>query len=267
MKKLLAVYFSGTGNTAFAAERFCSRVAAAGVACCAVSIENFDCDSARCFDADTVLVAYPIYGSCMPAIMKDFVISNPELFQGKDLITLVTQHSFSGDGGALAARLAKGCGAQRASIHINMPSNISDAASFVKIKNGDLVAAKVAKAVAKIDRCAAIILNGGSVKNGVGLFAWTAGFFGQRLAVGHLFEKSLRSALKIDKNLCVRCGKCAGRCPMKNINIAPSGDISANSRCTLCYRCINLCPKKALSLISKKKPVEQYAGVGELAIS
>lgn len=197
----------------------------------------------------------------MPPVMKEFIAGTLELFKGKDLITLVTQHSFSGDGAALAARIIKGKKSHKAGIHVNMPSNISDSTAFIKVKNADLIAGKVVKAVAKIDRCAAAVLSGGSVKNGCGPIAWAAGFFGQRLAVSSFFEKSLRSALKIDKGICTRCGECAAYCPMKNISIA-DGDIQVYGRCTLCYRCVNLCPQKAISLISKKKPAEQYKGVG-----
>ena len=135
MKKLLALYFSGTGNTAYAVARFCSRLSEAGVECKIVNIENFSQEEKKFentknfsreekFDADTILFAYPIYGSALPRIVKNFLAQNSELFAKKNLITLATQYKFSGDGGALAARKIK-C-AHIAAIHVNMPNNVTD---------------------------------------------------------------------------------------------------------------------------------------------
>ena len=259
MKKLLAVYFSGTGNTAYATEKFCSRLSAAGIDCKIFSIEDFDMAAARDFNADTLLVAYPIYTSDVPRIMRKFISRNPEIFKGRDLVTLVTQHSFSGDGGALAARLVNNKKAHTASIHIKLPSNISDWTAVIKIKNDDM--ALIKKADARIEKCAADVLSGKPVKDGLGFFSWFAGFFVQRWWFRIFAEKRLRKGLKIDARLCSRCGKCAERCPMRNINIS-DGNIAASDNCTFCYRCINFCPRKAISLISRKKPTEQYKGIG-----
>ena len=260
MKKLSAVYFSGTGNTAYAAEKFCSCLSASEISCKIYSIENFDKTAAQDFNADTVLIAYPIYGSDMPRIMKEFICENGEIFKDKDLITLATQHSFSGDGGALAARLIANSKIHTASMHINLPSNISDSTKFIKIKNGGKINAVTAKADYKIAERAANIMRGKIVKDGTGFLSWFAGFFAQRLWFKYFIEKRLRKGLKIDSGICSRCGKCAECCPMKNIDVS-DGNISANDNCTLCYRCINLCPQKAISLISKKKPKEQYRGI------
>lgn len=261
MKKLLAVYFSGTGNTAYTVNRFCSHISAAGVEYKIINIEKFDMTDAYSFNADTVLVAYPIYGSDMPRIVRDFILIAAEIFQGKDLITLVTQHSFSGDGGVLAARLIKNKRAHTASIHINLPSNISDATNIIKLTNGNINAKKISKANDKIERAVTDILSGKKIKDGKSFFSWASGFFGQRLMFRYFLEKRLRKNLKIDSGACSLCGKCAASCPMKNINVTDES-ISANGNCTLCYRCINLCPAKAISLISKKKPTEQYKGIG-----
>ena len=260
MKKLSAVYFSGTGNTAYAVNKFCSHFKIAGIDCKVFNIEEFDKVESQKFNADTVLVAYPIYGSDMPRIMKDFILNNPEVFQGRDLITLASQHSFSGDGGALAANLIKYKKAHAASIHINLPSNIADAAKLIKIKNGDKINKKLIKADRKIKRLTSEIVNGKIVKEGTSLFSRFAGFFVQRLWFKYFIEKRLRKGLKIDGDICSYCGKCSACCPMGNINIS-HGNINANDNCTLCYRCINLCPKKAISLISKNKPLEQYKGI------
>ncbi len=56
-------------------------------------------DFKQLFDlVDTVAVVYPIYGSCVPRIMREFVALYMEEFQKKKLIIFCTQMVFSGDG-------------------------------------------------------------------------------------------------------------------------------------------------------------------------
>jgi len=260
MKKLLVFYFSGTGNTAYVVNNFCSKLIDKNIECKIINIEEYNVDMINAFEFDTCLVAHPIYGSNMPRIMKEFISNNIELFENKDLITLVTQHSFSGDGGSLAARLIKNKKKHIASIHINMPSNISDSTTFIKVKNGTTNNKTILNADNKIDRCIKDIFSGKKINNGKSIFARISGFLGQRIYLNYIFGKRLQKGLKIDKDKCFLCSKCVNSCPMKNI-IIKDKIIATNDNCTLCYRCINNCPKKAISLISKRKPIVQYEGI------
>ena len=261
MKKLLAIYFSGTGNTAYAVKRLCARLTEAGLECVTRSIED-EISGGDMAAADTVLIGYPIYGSDMPRMLKEFLSARAAEFEGKDIITLATQLKGSGDGGALAMRLLKRVGIKRAaSIHINLPSNISDFPLIsrfwiFKIKNGEQLARKAARANRKIDKCAAGILSGRRVKHGRRFFSRPLGLF-QRIPYRLFIEKRYARKLKIDGQLCNKCGLCAECCPADNI----SGGIVPQNNCNLCYRCINMCHAKAISLVTKRKPKVQYKGI------
>lgn len=65
---MLTLYFSGTGNSKFIAERFSSKMAAA-----CYSIEEEIDFKEKMAQAKTIAVCYPIYGSCVPRIMREFV--------------------------------------------------------------------------------------------------------------------------------------------------------------------------------------------------
>ena len=258
MEKLLALYFSGTGNTKYAVERFCLEATRLGVDCEAISIEDFD--ALKACDADTVLVAYPIHSSDIPLILKQFITKNQVIFRGKNLITLATQWKFSGDGGALAARYIRGYKKHIASLHINLPSNVSDWRIARLLQSDAKEAGKMAtQANVKIQRSVAKIVAGEKVAEGQGKLAFLAGYFGQRAYFSKI-ERRMRDKLEIDDGLCVKCGKCVELCPANNIE-AGNGKITAKDKCTLCYRCINICPTKAIHLIGNQKPLTQYRGL------
>ena len=66
--KMVIVYFSGTGNSKYIAEKFADRMQIE-----AHSIEE-TIDFGNVFSkVDTIAVCYPIYGSCVPLIMREFV--------------------------------------------------------------------------------------------------------------------------------------------------------------------------------------------------
>ncbi|MDR0515676.1 MAG: EFR1 family ferrodoxin [Fibromonadaceae bacterium] len=254
MKNLLALYFSGTGNTSFAVQKMCDPFKAAGIKCDIQSIEQAANLEMAVQDADAVLIAHPIYGSCMPRIMSEFLTKNAELFRKKDIITLVTQTSFSGDGGMLAARLLKNQDIRHiSSIHVDFPSNHAP-------KSDDENNKKIAQAQIKIKKCTGKILQGIPIKDGQGIFSWIGGSWGQRL-VSVPYIKKLRKGLKIEESLCVRCGDCANNCPMQNIVLKGNEKPTTNDNCTACYRCINLCSQKAIRLMSKKPITVQYKGI------
>ena len=89
----LTLYFSATGNTKFIAEMFSSQM---GAYC--LSIDD-EVDFASFIKAnDTIAFCYPIYGSRVPRILREFVIKYMADLTGKKIIVFVTQVLFSGDG-------------------------------------------------------------------------------------------------------------------------------------------------------------------------
>lgn len=246
---LTAVYFSGTGNTRFCAERFAEKLGGG-----AFPIED-KAAAAALAESDEIVLAYPVYYSNIPVIVRDFIESN--VWRGKRVFIIATMGAFSGDGAGCAARLLKKLGAEiSGGLHVKMPDCIGDVKLLKKPpeKNREIIEA----AARRIDNAANDYRNGEAPRDGLSAFAHIAGLFGQRLWFG-LKTKDYTQNPKIDREKCVGCGKCERLCPMNNIRVE-NGKAVAGGKCTMCYRCFSECPQRAITIIGKQV-IEQYKGI------
>mgnify|MGYP002548860917 CR=1 FL=1 len=98
---MVGIYFSGTGNSRYAAEMFCNGYDEAAKA--------FSIEDDKVIDAaknDEILVfAYPVQYSTVPKILRDFIIENKELWENKKVFAIATMGLFSGDGAGVLGRL------------------------------------------------------------------------------------------------------------------------------------------------------------------
>lgn len=252
----LYLYFSGTGNTKYVVKKFCELYEEKNEHKI-ISIE----DETRDFDklikkANIIAIAYPIYGSILPYILTDFLKTHMDSFKDKRIMTIATQALFSGDGGALPYRELKQSNVKHLhSIHVNMPSNLVDVGIFPS-KPIFKTKKKVLKADAKIKKVVARIQSGKTVKDGRRWYSRTIGYLFQRGLAKGMMER-LRTKVKIDNDICIKCNQCVSTCPTGNL-YNEDGMIQFKNQCTLCYRCVNQCPTKAISIFSKKKPKIQY---------
>ncbi|MDE7330642.1 MAG: EFR1 family ferrodoxin [Lachnospiraceae bacterium] len=263
---MTGIYFSGTGNTRHCIEKFIQefsilsqprafsgkqsasskRTAQTPV----VSIEESSPAAKALQDAqDIIVLAYPVYYSNLPKIMRDFIVENKDAWKGKKVYILCTMGLFSGDGTGVSARLLRKYGASViGGLHLIMPDSICDVKilKYPPEKNRQIIA----KADRKLEKAARKMAVGSPTREGLGFFSHLAGFFGQRL---WFYRKTLHYSdkLKINPDACIRCGRCVGLCPMHNLSLS-GNKITAGGSCTMCYRCISQCPVKAITLIGKK---------------
>ena len=54
---------------------------------------------------DDVILAYPVYFSDLPQIVREFICENSANFRGKNVFIIATMEIFSGDGAGCAARI------------------------------------------------------------------------------------------------------------------------------------------------------------------
>jgi len=228
---MVAIYFSGTGNTRHCAEALLRALDGAAEALLAAH--------------DRILLAYPVQFSGVPVLVRDFIRRHAALWPGKRVLCLATMGLFSGDGAGCAARLLRRCGAQVVGgLHLKMPDSVCDVGLLKRplAKNRALVLA----ADRKIADTAARIRRGQYPRDGLRFYDRLAGFLCQRLWCGGKNRDYIRGP-RVDEN-CTGCGLCAKLCPTGNLSVR-DGRAAAGDRCTLCYRCVSACPARALTLL------------------
>lgn len=245
---MIGIYLSGTGNTKHCMEKLLSLLDSSAKA---YPIEN-DGIAELIRQNDIILLGYPTQYSNAPIMVRDFIVKNSSVWQGKKVMCIATMGAFSGDGAGCCARLLKKYGAViLGGLHIKMPDSVCDVRllKHSETENRQIISA----ADKKIEDIAAKINSGKYPKDGLGIIPHIIGLLGQRLWF-YGKTKNYSDKLKISDE-CIGCGKCASLCPMKNI-IIENGRAIGQNKCTMCYRCISSCPKKAITLIGDEVVVQ-----------
>lgn len=239
---MIGLYFSGTGNTKYCIEQYVKEM---GYENSCYSIESKEWISLIKKES-VIVLAYPIYYSNLPKIMKDFIVQHHSLWNQKQIFILTTMGLFSGDGAGCGARLLKQYGAEIiGGLHLKMPDCISDEKILKKsLKNNQ---ALISKTMIKLQKAAIAHKNGKPVQEGLSMLSHILGLFGQRLWFSHK-TSHYTDHLVVHTDQCIGCGLCEELCPMNNIHIVGNKAV-ASDHCTMCYRCINHCPAKAITLL------------------
>lgn len=66
--------------------------------------------------------------------------------------------------------------------------------------------------------------------------------------------------VKVDEELCIRCGACAQACPVDAIYLEP--ETSAPFVCIHCGRCVRFCPQNCLELMDAPGQAKEAANAG-----
>ena len=100
---MLGIYFSGTGNSKYAAEVFCNEYDKDSKV---LSIEEENITN-EIKNNDFLVFSYPVQYSTAPKILRDFISDNSELWKNKRIFIIATMGLFSGDGSGYLARILK----------------------------------------------------------------------------------------------------------------------------------------------------------------
>lgn len=266
--KFIIFYFSGTGNTWWISREFCRIAENSGYTTEYISIENDEVYSKEFLkykleEADALGIAYPIYGSTAPRIIRDFMeflksISRRDLQKDKTNVDsnkfgfiLTTMALFSGDGALVLQDEMENLGFPlRGAKNFKMASNISIPGFHFDPVGKEKLKKRKKKAREELESFMKKIIAGKKKLEGRwNLFGKLGGWI-QRKFMDWALERSINWSADMAK--CTNCKLCINNCPTENI-LLNNGEITFLDKCTYCMRCYNFCPTYAIS------PREEHA--------
>ena len=249
--RIVIFYFSGTGNTKWAADRMAADLSAHGAEAESVSIEAINkAEVPSLVDtANMVGLAYPIYGSDVPEPMQRFIAALPQQHAKKPVFVFCTQMMFSGDGAFVCRKTLQNLGYHIAySEHYAMPNNVS-MFSWLPLYGKKLHAFCLKFTAKRISRIAKQIAH-----NKRHIHVRLGYIFGimQRGPYRYALKQSngWHDTLGVSAERCIGCERCARICPVNNILMR--GKLPEwQGKCVLCTRCYNFCPAAAITYNGK----------------
>lgn len=258
----MVFYFSGTGNTRWAATRIAQALGEELVSIA----EALDSDrEISLLSGERVGFCFPIHGWRPPFLVRNFVrslhIANPE---GHYFYAFAT----CGDDLGLSMDYLRS-DLQQAGLPLHSVFSIIMPESYLfplveALDKPEVAERKKAEGRKSLAELLPHIQNreeGLSILNGS---RWPR--INSRV-LGHFFLKHWVTdrPFRVDADLCARCGKCADVCPVANIQ-GERGQLPQwlhNGRCTTCFSCYHHCPKHAILFGHRTKGRRQYFFRGE----
>lgn len=245
--KVTICYFSGTGNTKWAACRLQEELNAIGHEVKIIDIEKNE--SIKPEKDEFIVIGTPVYADLPPKIVDNFVDKLPEM-KGIKCAVYSTQAANSAPAADyISNKLSKKGYEVEAQAFIKMPKNYYFLLGRTNIK------VNIKDILDKAD-------------NQLKLFAYAVA--GKRKHVqktsalrkgfARPFNGILMSYLQGETRKfscgseCIKCGLCVRSCPKGNITLE-KGHAVFHSKCMMCLRCAHLCPRNAI-YFNKKKIVQ-----------
>ena len=235
------LYFSGTGNTRWAAEQMQIALTGLGQQCNIYSIEQPPENLTDVIkNSDQLGIAFPVYAMNIPPIMNDFIQKLGHMLLGRQspipLFVLITAGYVDGCGPYEVAKKLplqtvklRGYAGLKIANNVRTPTDKSD-----PLAPGEL-SARIAKAKDKIAALAQSLASG---KKSIAPGMYSIVVFRHKMS---RFPREAYKMLSINKESCTRCLLCVNNCPTKSI-IEKEGSFEILPTCTACMRCYNFCP-------------------------
>jgi len=264
--KVLILYFSGTGNTKFIAEKINHRLEKKGYQTNCASVELFPPEEVSFHDF--LVFGFPVYGYDMPDFLKSYVkkttlpSSNAvilystigynggnalrraaDIFRGQGyLVVGSTQFSMPGNDGLVISRKNSKAAREAVSTDFDNLEKLNNSTSDIADRIDQLSEGEITDREVRLPQ-----------KNLI-YFLLTP----LMKLIFKLFEKIFVDKFRADES-CINCGLCEKVCPTENIDLV-DGEVLFKDNCYLCLRCIHQCPAEAIQITRYTEGKFRYKG-------
>ncbi|WP_373482723.1 EFR1 family ferrodoxin [Acetobacterium sp.] len=258
--KCSTFYFSGTGNTHWAAAEFTKIIQAQGHQAELFSIDigsQLSDEQIRAIvaDADAIGFANPIYGGDIPPIMRTFLSRVVGLIgplpSPKTTYVINTYGYVNAFGPTETKKLLAGSGLTlSAYVNIQLCNNVTSSKPVDRAR----LSKRMVRGRQELHRLGDCLIAGHKRIKG----------HGPQLLVGAMIRKKVPEAiakfyqtLGVDSATCTRCMDCVKNCPTGSIRLRGQRFVFS-SGCTACMRCYNFCPTGAITIDGAVADPQKY---------
>ena len=244
----MILYFSGTGNSAYAAKRIGGAIDDEAVSLFE-KIRSRDFSQMRS-ERPWVLVV-PTYAWRIPRIVEEW-LERTDLAGSRDIYFVMTCGGSIGNAGRYLEKL---CAARKfhylGCVQIKMPENYL---AMFSTPTQEEALDIIQQSEAVIDRAALTIKRGEPIPQP----ALTAQDKMNSGIINDIFYPAFAHAKKFSAaDTCISCGKCVKVCPLNNIHLE-AGKPVWGKNCTHCMACICRCPAEAIEYGKHSKGMPRY---------
>jgi ferredoxin len=254
--KIAILYFSGTGNTKWIVDSLSQMLIEEKQEVSLYSLNStFDINSINIREADMVGVAYPIYCSKAPLVVRSILDKLPEV-EGISIFYIATAGYVSGDVNLYTHKIMENKGYKIClSANFVMGNNLHlPILSPLHVTSLETMKSRTKLANKKLKKICKKIIDQDVYIEGSGVFSKIYGAI-QRLR-GKKHADTFFHGFYVNEK-CNRCGWCIRSCPTRNIT-EKNGKLIFGDKCILCMKCYNYCPKSAIQTSSKTENLKKY---------
>ena len=241
-RKVLLIYYSGTGNTKYVTDHLYQRLLEEDFEVDVYRINPLKMERLDLSSYDLIGIGYPIYGFNLPSKVHKFF--NKQRFKkGQQVFVYKDSGETWRENDSSSLVLRKKIKHQKAvftnEYHFMMPYNIHFRYDENLVKEMLTMDQKLMEILVK------------EIKDGipnVKKLKFRDNLINRLFRLTYIGGPINVSFYKVDQKKCIKCGICVKGCQMKNISFNKKGNIKFHHKCLMCCYCTLNCPKDAIRM-------------------
>ena len=247
----MVIYFSGTGNSRFVAERIAEAIGEPAINATQYIKEH---KTGQFEQSGNYVFVSPVYVSAPPKPFMDFIRTSAFPNQVRAYFVMTCAGGMGGSPEYCRKLSSEKGFSYLGTAQIIMPQNYL---ALFKTKSAEVCSDIINAALPGINRIIAAVRDSKELPDS-GMKTWE--YLSTAMILEPYYRYFMSSKPFHATDRCVSCGKCASVCPENNIKVT-DGRPQWSDHCIHCMACINLCPKDAIEYGKRTRGKQRYKGL------